>query len=176
MMSKNLIPNTMMKEMPSLLQKILEKYKTLKGKKILKSLKSFTFDHENTNFAEACLKGIKEYFKKKGEEVSYEELLAVLVRANIMNFVEKGHIENLWFLLLMSLLPEEFRTLPKSVIVERIETEFIKFMDVIGTMGGEDAIRDGVLKFLFKENKEFTVSIFYTIDFLFKVEKEKILN
>jgi hypothetical protein len=76
----------------------------------------------------------------------------------------------------MSLLPEEFRTLPKSVIVERIETEFIKFMDVIGTMGGEDAIRDGVLKFLFKENKEFTVSIFYTIDFLFKVEKEKILN
>jgi hypothetical protein len=177
-MNENFIPKTTAKEMPSLLQEILEQYETLKGKEILKSLRSFTFDHKNANFAEACLKGVREYFEKKGGKVSYEEVLAVLVRANIMNFVEKGHVENLWYLLLIALLPEEFRTLPKSVVVEKLENEFIKFMVVLKMISGEDAVRDGVLKFLFKENREFTISVFYAIDFLLEVgkEKEKILN
>jgi hypothetical protein len=166
----------MMKEPPALLQKILERYETLKGGKILKSLRSFSFDHEDANFAEACLKGVRKYFEGKGGEVSYEELLAVLVRANIMNFVEREHVNNLWYLLLIALLPKEFRDVPESVVVEKIETEFIRFMEMLESMGGEDAVRDGVLKFLFKENREFTFSIFNAIDFLLGVEKTKILN
>jgi hypothetical protein len=177
MLAKNFISNDIaMKEVPSLLQKILEQRETLKGKKILESLRNFPFDHENANFAEACLSGVRNYFEEKSGRMSYEEVLAVLVRANIMNFVERGHVQNLWYLLLIALLPEEFRSLPKSVVVERIETEFIKFMEILGAIAGEDAIRDGVLKFLFKENKEFTFSVFYTIEVLLGVEEEKILN
>jgi hypothetical protein len=77
---------------------------------------------------------------------------------------------------LIALLPEEFQSLPKSVVVERIETEFIKFMEILGAIAGEDAIRDGVLKFLFKENREFTFSVFNMIEVLLGVEGEKILN
>jgi hypothetical protein len=183
MTAKNFIPNTTMKEVPSLLQKILEQYETLKGGKILESLRNFTFDHENSNFAEACLKGVKKYFEEKGGKVEYEELLAVLVRANIMNFVERGHIQNLWYLLLYALLPKELHNVPKSVLVEKMETEFIKFMEVLKLIYGENAVKDGVLKFLLKENREFTLSVLYTIDSLLGVEKtllgiekEKILN
>jgi hypothetical protein len=177
MVTKSFILNMMMtKEAPALLQKILERYETLKGGEILKSLRSFSFDHEDANFAEACLKGVRKYFEGKGGEVTYEELLAVLVRANIMNFVEKEHVNNLWYLLLLALLPEEYRNMPKSFFVEKIETEFIRFMEMLEAMGGEETVRDGVLKFLFKENREFTFSIFNAIDFLLGVEKSKILN
>jgi hypothetical protein len=183
MTTKNFIPNTTMKEAPSLLQKILEQYETLKGKKILESLRSFTFDHKDPKFAEACLKGIKKYFEEKGGKIDYEELLAVLVRANIMNFVEREHIQNLWYLLLFALLPKELHNVPKSVLVEKIEIEFIKFMETLKIIYGEDAVKDGVLKFLLKENREFTFSVFYTIETLLGVkktllgiEKEKILN
>jgi hypothetical protein len=179
MLAKNFMLNDIaMEEMPSILQKILEQRETLKGKKILESLRNFPFDHENANFAEACLSGVRNYFEKKSGRMSYEEVLAVLVRANIINFVERGHVQNLWYLLLIALLPEEFRSLPKSVVVERIETEFIKFMEILGAIAGagEDAIRDGVLKFLFKENREFTFSVFNMIEVLLGVEGEKILN
>jgi hypothetical protein len=166
------------KEMPLLLQKILERYETLKGGEILKSLRSFSFDHEDKNFASSCLKGVRKYFEEKDGQAKYEELLAVLVRANIMNFVESGHVQNLWYLLLMYLLPEDFRNLPKSAFVEKIENEFIKFMELLGTIGGEEAIRDGVLKFLFKENRDFTFSVCNAIEFLLgiEIEKAKILN
>jgi len=176
MTAKNLIPNTTMKEAPSLLQKILEQYETLNGEKILESLRSFPFDHKEPNFAEACLKGIKKHFEEKGRKMSYEELLAVLVRANIMYFVEKGHIQNLWYLLLYALLPQELHNVPKSVLVEKIEIEFIKFMETLKLIYGENAVKDGVLKFLFKENREFTFSVFHTIDFLLEIEKERMLN
>jgi len=177
MLAKSFMLNDIaMKEMPSLLQKILERRETLKGKKILESLRNFPFEHGNANFTEACLREVRKHFEEKFGRMSYEEILAVLVRANIMNFVERGHVQNLWYLLLLALLPEEFRSLPKSIVVEKIESKFIKYMEALGVIAGENAIRDGVLKFLFKENREFTFSVFNMIEVLLGVEGEKILN
>jgi hypothetical protein len=172
-----LLENIKMKEAPAFLQKLLEQYETIKGEKILENLRKFKFNHEDPNFVEACLGDIKKHFEKRHEEISYEELLAFLVRLTIMHFVEKKHIKNMWFLILASLLPEELQNAKSSVLVEKMEAQFIRYMEMLGAIKGEEAIRDGVLKFLFKENRDFTFPVLNSDNFLiFGINSQKVLN
>ena len=90
-----------------LMQEIMNKYQFLSGKKIIENLKRLGFYHEHPNFTEACLGPIKDFYGENAR--TYEELLAILIRLNIMHFVEKRCNQNMWFFILISLLPEELK-------------------------------------------------------------------
>ena len=156
-----------------LMQEIMNKYQLLSGKKIIESLKRFGFYHEHSNFTEACLGPIKDLYGDN--ETTYEELLAILIRLNIMHFVEKGCNQNMWFLILISLLPEELKKARPSKVVEEMEKQFIKYMEMLEMMGGDEAIKQGVMKFLFLENQYFTQAALAALHIATK-EIQKMLN
>jgi hypothetical protein len=155
------------------MQEIMSKYQFLSGKKIIENLKRFGFYHEHPNFTEACLAPIQDFYGEK--ETTYEDLLAILIRLNIMYFVKKRRNQNMWFLILTSLFPEELQKAPPSKVVEEMENQFIKYMEMFEAMGGDEAIKQGVMKFLFLENNDFT-QIALTALHIATQEIQKMLN
>jgi hypothetical protein len=137
---------------------LVEEYQDIKGRKILECLRKFDINHNTDCFEEACFKSVEEYCKEKVERkelITYEDILAILIRLSMMNFVLKKSSENLWYILLAGLLSEELQKARMSEVVKRLEDKFIEYMEILGEMKGEDAIRDIVLVFLFKDNADF---------------------
>jgi len=145
------------------LAKILERYENISGRKILEALRKFEFNHEAKTFERACLERAVQYLEQK-EAMTDEEFLALLVRLCMMYFVQEKHPQNMWFLILSGLLPKEIQEGKTSEAVRRFEEQFIEYMEMVGSVRGDEGIRDVVLFFLFKENAEFVFTVFKTTE------------
>jgi hypothetical protein len=141
------------------LAKIFERYENISGKKILEALRKFEFNHEAKTFERVCLEKAVEYLEQK-KEMTDEEFFALLVRLCIMDFIQKKHRQNLWYLILSGLLPKEIQEAKMSEVVKKFEEQFIEYMKMIEKIRGDEGIRDAVLFFLFKENAEFVFTVF----------------
>jgi len=149
----------------------VKKFENVDPQKFLKILQSLGFNHSADSFEQACFELVIEKFKDK-VELSDEEFLALLVRLCMMYFVEVKHSENLWFLLLVGLLSEELQRAKKSVVVERLEKQFIEYVEKIAERYGTDVMRDSILYFLFGENVEFVGCFFKSLDIILnKIKK-----
>jgi hypothetical protein len=149
------------------LAKVLERYENINGRKILEALKNFEFNHEAKTFERACLEKAVQYLEQK-KEMTDEEFLALLVRLCIMYFVQKKHHQNLWYLILSGLLPKEIQEAKMSEVVKKFEEQFIEYMEIIGSLRGDEGIRDAVLFFLFQENAEFVLTVFKATEIVIK--------
>jgi hypothetical protein len=145
------------------LANILERYENISGRKILEALRKFEFKDEAKTFERACLEKAVEYLEQK-REMTDEEFLALLVRLCMMYFVQKKHHQNLWYLLLSGLLPREIQEAKMSEVVRKFEEQFIEYMEMVGSLRGDEGIRDAVIYFLFQENAEFVFTIFKTTE------------
>jgi len=151
-----------------------EKYKNVRGREILEALKKFEFNDEAEKFEKACLEKVYQYLEEKGE-LTDEEFLALLIRLCMMYFVEVGLGKNLWYLILLAMLPKEIQQAKLSEIVRRMEEEFIKYMEAMAKLRGDEGVRDAVLVFLFLENADFICSVFEVAEKI-ALERNKILN
>ncbi|ALG96934.1 hypothetical protein [Hydrogenobaculum phage 1] len=147
-----------------LLSQIFERYEQIDGRKILESLKKFEFRDDEKTFERACLIGAVEYLESKGRDMTDEELLALMIRLTMMYFVEVKHHTEMWYLLLSALLPKEIQMAKMSEVVKRLEEQFIEYMETIAQVKGDEGIRDAVLVFLFKENADFILTLFKTME------------
>jgi hypothetical protein len=153
-----------------LVAQAIKKFENVDVQKVLEILQNFGFNHLANSFENACFEPIVKYFKDR-TELYDEEFLALLIRLCMMYFVEVKHSENLWFLLLIGLLPEELQRAKKSIVVEKFEKQFIEYMQMIAERHGVEVMRDSMLYFLFGENVEFVVTWFKALDVV--VEKIK---
>jgi hypothetical protein len=156
----------MIEERNEILSQIFERYEQINGRKILDALKKFEFRENEKTFEKACLMGAVEYLEKRVGEMTDEELLALLVRLCMMHFVQEGHRKNLWFLIMSGLLPKEIQEAKMSEVVRKFEEQFIEYMEMIGSLRGDEGVRDAVLFFLFKENSEFVFLVLQTTNMM----------
>jgi hypothetical protein len=147
-----------------LLSQIFERYEQIDGRKILESLKKFEFRDDEKTFQKACLMGAVEYLERKGGKLTDEEFLALMIRLTMMYFVEVKHHTEMWYLLLSALLPEEIQMAKMSEVVKKLEERFIEYMEMLAKVKGDESIRDMVLVFLFKENADFILTLFKTME------------
>jgi hypothetical protein len=147
------------------LVQILGDYNRINGRKILEALRRFEFNHEAKTFERACLEKAVQYLEQK-EELTDEEVLALLIRLCMMHFVQEGHRKNLWFLIMAGLLPQEIQQAKMSEVVLKFEEQFIEYMEMISALRGDEVVRDAVLFFLFQENADFIFAVFQASDML----------
>jgi hypothetical protein len=147
------------------LAQIFERYNRINGRKILEALRRFEFNHEAKTFERACLEKAVQYLEQK-EELTDEEVLALLIRLCMMHFVQEGHRKNLWFLIMAGLLPQEIQQAKMSEVVLKFEEQFIEYMEMINALRGDEVVRDAVLFFLFQENADFIFAVFQASNML----------
>ena len=148
------------------LKKIFDKYEKIEGRKILENLRKFEFRQDEETFERACLLGAVEYLESKDGEMTDEEFLALLIRLNVMHFVEVKYCSNMWYLILCGLLSEEFQKSKMSEIVKRFEEQFIEYMEMLDKVIGDEGIKKAVFIFLFEENADFTFPLLQTTEAL----------
>jgi hypothetical protein len=157
------------------MEKVVAEYSAISGKRIIESLKKFSYKHELSDFVEACLSSIKEYCEGAEDKITLEEVLAILVRFNIMLFVEKRVSQNMWYLILTKLLPEELQKVKPSEFAQKMEDKFIEFMEMLEETQGNEAVKQSIMNFLFKENKKITLTALDIIQ-NFTEKIQKVLN
>jgi hypothetical protein len=128
------------------------------------SLKKFEFRDDEKTSHNACLLRAVAYLERKGGELTDEEFLALMIRLTMMYFVEVKHNTEMWYLLLSALLPEEIQMAKMSEVVKKLEEQFIEYMEMLAKVKGDESIRDMVLVFLFKENADFILTLFKTME------------
>jgi hypothetical protein len=149
------------------------------GRKILEILKSLEIKEDGETLIENCLEKVAIYLQEKERQMTTEEFFAILIRIVFVFFMAIKASENMLYLILFSLFPQELRSKRTSEIVKILEEKFIERVEEVAKIGGEEKIKDVIFKFLFIDNEELVLMFFseaFRVTKLFEEKKDCLIG